>query len=281
MLIFAVSALALACAGGICFFTGSFGSLDWLWVLPLSFLGSFLVLALMVFLIIWIACALVDLNKPQERDSKFYRFLLNLIAEAALPIMGVRMHTQGLEKMPQGGRFLLVCNHLNEMDPVILFHYFRKHRLVFGSKRENATMFLVGKLMHKIRCPLINRENDREALKAILRCIELLKEDTVSIGIFPEGHITDDKKLDPLKGGVFKIAQKAQVPVVVCTLQNTHHVFHNAARLKKTDVQLHLVDVIPAEELKGVTAVDVAHRVHKLMADDLGPDLVASAKEES
>ena len=276
MLILVVTALALGCAAGICALSGSFGSLDWLWVLPVSFLGSFLVLALLVFLFIWAACALVDLNKPQERDSKFYRFLLNLLAEAALPITSVRMHTQGLEKTPKEGRFLLVCNHLNEMDPVILFHFFRKNRLVFGSKRENSTMFLVGKLMHKIRCPLINRENDREALKAILRCIELLKEDTVSVGIFPEGHITEDKKLDPLKGGVFKIAQKARVPIVVCTLRNTHHIFHNALRLKKTDVHLHLVDVIPAEELKGVTAVDVAHRVHKLMADDLGPELVAS-----
>ena len=43
-------------------------------------------------------------------------------------------------------------------------------------------------------------------------------------------------------------------------------------RLKPTDVYLHLVDVIPAEELKGVTTVEIAERVHKLMADDLGPD---------
>ena len=281
MLITVVTVLAAACALGICFLGGGFGSLDWLWLLPVSFLGSFLVLALLVFLFIWVACAVVDTGKPQEKESKFYRWLIDLIVGAALPIMSVRMHTKGLEKIPQGQQFLVVSNHLNEMDPVILFRYFKKNRLVFGSKRENTTMFLVGKLMHKIRCPLINRENDREALKAILRCIELLKEGEVSIGIFPEGHITKDKKLDSLKGGVFKIAQKAQVPVVVCTLQNTHHVFRNAARLKKTDVHLHVVDVIPAEELKGVTAVAVAHRVHKLMADDLGPDLVASGKEEA
>ena len=48
----------------------------------------------------------------------------------------------------------------------------------------------------------------------------------------------------------------------------------NMLKLKPSDVTLHLVDVIPAEELKGVTATDIAARVHKLMADDLGPDLV-------
>ena len=75
---------------------------------------------------------------------------------------------------------------------------------------------------------------------------------------------------------MFKIALKARVPIVVCTLQNTQFVFHNAKRLKPTDVQLHLVGVIPPEELEGVTAVNVSERVYAMMAADLGPDLVAA-----
>lgn len=278
MLIWGVTLLSVLAALGLCLGTNAFSDTSWLWMLPAGFVGAFLILALLAFLFFWAACAVVRLDKPQEKDSKFYRFLCRLLAEAALPITGVRMHTQGLEKMPEEGRFLLVSNHLNEMDPVILFHYFRKHTMVFVSKRENSSMFMVGKLMHKIMCPLINRENDREALKTILKCIQFIKEDTASVGIFPEGYISKDKKLAALKGGVFKIAQKAQVPIVVCTLQNTHHVFGNARRLKKTDVHLHLVDVIPASELQGVTTVDIAHRVHKLMADDLGPELVAQGE---
>ena len=65
------------------------------------------------------------------------------------------------------------------------------------------------------------------------------------------------------------------MPIVVCTIQNTHKVFKNFLRLKPTPIPLHLVDVIPAEELKGVTTVDIAGRVRGLMAEDLGPDLVA------
>ena len=83
-----------------------------------------------------------------------------------------------------------------------------------------------------------------------------------------------DGLLHPFRPGVFKIAQKAEVPIVVCTLQNTNKPFKNIAKLKPTQVHLHLLDVIPAEELKGVTTVAIAERVHKMMADDLGPDLV-------
>ena len=66
------------------------------------------------------------------------------------------------------------------------------------------------------------------------------------------------------------------MPIVVCTLQNTQHIFRNALHLRHTDVELHLLDVIPAEQLKGVTAVEIGERVHAMMAADLGPDKVAA-----
>ena len=134
--------------------------------------------------------------------------------------------------------------------------------------------------MHKIQCQPINRENDREALKTILKCISIIKEDKASVGVFPEGYTSMDGLLHSFRSGVFKIAQKANVPVVVCTVQNTNKVFSNFLKLKPTQVHLHVVDVIPAEELKGVTAVDVGERVHKLMADDLGPDLVLPKEKQ-
>ena len=135
-------------------------------------------------------------------------------------------------------------------------------------------MFVIGPMMHKLQCQLINRENDREALKTILKCIQIIKEDKASVAVFPEGYTSMDGLLHPFRPGVFKIAQKAEVPIVVCTLQNTNKPFKNIAKLKPTQVYLHLLDVIPAEELKGVTTVDIAERIHKMMADDLGPDLV-------
>jgi 1-acyl-sn-glycerol-3-phosphate acyltransferase len=136
-------------------------------------------------------------------------------------------------------------------------------------------MFIMGGLMHKLVCQPINRENDREALKSILRCIQLLKNDEVSVGAFPEGGIFDKDKLHPFRSGVFKIAQKANVPIVVCTLKNTKDVVHNLLRLKPSHVEMRVLEVIPPEEIKGVTTVDIAHRCHDLMAEDLGADLIA------
>ena len=181
-----------------------------------------------------------------------------------------------MEKLPRDGRFLLVCNHCSLADPILLLYAMPKFQLAFVSKKENADMFVIGPMMHKIQCQLINRENDREALKTILKCIQILKEDKASIGVFPEGGIlSEDGKLHHFRPGVSKIAQKANVPIVVCTLKNTLHSVSNLLHLKPTHVELSVLDVIPAAELKGVTTVDIAERCYQLMAADMGPEMVA------
>ena len=279
MLVGGIVLLSAVAAVGICLCTGSFASLSWLWILPVGFLGTLTVLAGLAFLTVYILCQRIDTSVPQEHDSKFYRWLVYPIVDTIRTVLLMRVHTEGLEKMPPKGRFLLVCNHINDMDPVTLLMYFNSRQLAFISKRENANMFLVGKLMHKIMCQLVNRENDREALKTILNCVRLIREDEVSIGVFPEGYTSMDGLLRHFRHGVFKIALKTKVPIVVCTLQNTNRIFKNALRLKPTDVHLHLVKVIMPEEFADKTAVQVSEEVYQLMAEDLGPELVLQEKE--
>ena len=208
-------------------------------------------LFLLALLFLWAVCALVDFNKPQEEDSPFYRRVMHVYIEALIQLVRVRLHTKGLENTPKEGRFLLVCNHLFIADPGIVLHCFRKSQLAFLTKKENYKLPFIGAFMHKILCQPIDRENDRQALKSIIKCIQLIKDDKVSVCAFPEGYTSKDGKLHPFRPGVFKIAQKTNVPIVVCTIQNTREIFKNLRHFHHTDVELHLVEVIPAEELKG------------------------------
>ena len=276
MLLISIAVISLLSGALMCYGCDAFSTLTWLWLLPVSTLGFFLLLAALLFAFVLYLCKRVDQSVPQEDDSKFYRIVANLIVRSALPFLRIRVKHSGTEKVPTDGRFLLVCNHCNDSDPIILLYCLHKSQLAFISKRENSTMFVIGPMMHKILCQLINRENDREALKTILRCIQILKEDKASIAVFPEGRIlSEDGKLHHFRPGVFKIAQKANVPIVVCTLKNTKDVVKNIKHLKPSSVEMKVLEVIPAEELKGVTTVDIAHRCYDLMAADLGPELIA------
>ena len=275
MLLGAFAALSFVIGIAVCAITGAFMGISWMWMLPVTAIGCLLTLILVTFVFLMILCKRVDQDVPQEEDDRLYRVMTNLIIESVLPVLRIHVKKSGLEKMPKDGRFLLIANHTDNSDPIILLYCLVKYQLAFISKRENRDMFVIGPMMHKIQCQLINRENDREALKTILRCIQILKEDKASVAVFPEGGINDDLLLHKFKPGVFKIAQKANVPIVVCTLKNTKVVVKNLKKWKRSDVEMKVLEVIPAEELKGVTTVDIAERCYKLMAEDLGPDLVA------
>lgn len=280
MLLAILSFLAATATAVVCSVTGSFYSYMWHWLLPVTYLGSFLVLAGLAYLFLLLVCKCIDPEKPREKDSPWFRRMVLWYIDAILTVLPVKIRTWGMEKLPTEGRFLMVCNHIHNIDPAFLLNTFPKSQLAFVAKQETKQMFLVDKVLPKLLCPLINRENDREALKTILRCIHLLKTDTVSIAIFPEGRINPYRKLAHFRPGVFKIAQKAEVPIVVCTLRNTQNVLERVMKLKSTEVEVHLLDVIPVEEHKGKTTVEVAERIYAMMADDLGPELVLTPEEE-
>lgn len=268
----ALSALTAVLTG---YFSDSFESLSWLWVLPLTFAGSFLACLVLAFLFLWLMSALAKQDPEQDGDDPFYRRLVEVYVEAICQVLQMKVDVRGLEKLPSGGRFMLVCNHLSLLDVVVLIWKLRGRELTFVTKKENMDMFIIGKLMGKIQCLPLDRENDREALKTILKAIALVKADKGSMGLFPEGTRSLDGKLHHFRSGGFKIAQKANVPILVCTIQNTNNVFRNFLHLKSTPVPLHLLEVIPAEELKGVTTLAISDRVRGIMAADLGSDLVA------
>ncbi len=259
-----ILSLIFTCVTVLCF--------DFAWLMAaVLFVGFYLVLAILAFLFLWAVCSAVDMEKEQEEDNKFYRTVMNLYI-GALKTLLLRVHTQGLENIPKEGRFVLVCNHLAIPDPCLLLYAFPNSGLAFITKKENQSMFLIAQIMHKILCQPIDRENDRAALKTILKCIQLIKEDKVNIAVFPEGYCSLDGKLHPFRSGVFKIAQKTNVPIVVCTLKGTDKVFSNLRKLKKTDIDLHLVDVIPAENLKGKNTVEIGNMVYEMMISDLGEE---------
>lgn len=260
--IFAVLTCALGHFSGAAIVFGTLG----------CFVGYWLGLFAIAFAVLWVSCATVDISKPQEQDSKYFRRLIKLYIPAVESLLRMDVQLEGAEQLPKDGRFLLICNHLSILDPVLLLGCFPEAQLAFISKQENADMFLIGKIMHRLMCQLINRENDREALKTILKCIQMIREDQVSVAVFPEGYTSRDGKLHHFRSGVFKIATKTQVPIVMCTVKNTRNIFHNVKRLKKTVVPLHVVGVIQPETYSGRTAVDIAQEAYDKMLADLGPE---------
>lgn len=235
-----------------------------LWRFPAAALAVLAGLLMAFAVVTAVSAAVVDTKKPCETVSPYYRWLTDQIMGLCVILGRIRITATGMERVPKGKRYLLVCNHLNDLDPVPILRVFRGQELTFISKKENERLPVVGPVMHKLMCLSIDRENDRAALRTILKAVTYLKEDKISVAVFPEGYTSRDGQLQGFRNGVFKIAQKAEAPIVVAVLTNTEQFRENLFR-RTTRVSLDVLGVLEPEEIKGAATKDVGDRIHAMM----------------
>lgn len=235
------------------------------WLCPVLLFGMFFLLVALHFLWVLISVLLVDTKKSPDKFSSYYRAIINATLPMFFKISGVKIHSEGLEKVPEDTRFLFVCNHIDNFDPIVILSLLPRAQLGFVGKKEiYEKMPIVAKAMHKLYGLPIDRENNREAVKTIIKAVNFIKEDKASIGIFPEGYASESGELLPMRNGAFKIAYKAEVPVVVSVIDGTKPVRYNIFR-RRTDVYFKVLKVISAEELKSINSTELGDRVSEIM----------------
>ena len=239
------------------------------WLVPLVFIGVFLFLVI-IHLLLFVICGYsVSLDKPAGKGSRFYRGIVKLTLPMLFTLLRVKVESTGTEKTSGVYPAMLVCNHLNNIDPAVILKELPDLRLGFIGKKEIYTeMPFVARYMHKLNCLPIDRENNREAAKTIIEAIRLIKAETVSMGIFPEGYTSLDGKLHPFRNGAFKIATKARCPIVVCTLLGTPEAMKNLFRRKNT-IYFDVLEVIPAQEVASMTTAEISERIHAEMQKNI------------
>lgn len=231
-------------------------------------LGTVLGLAALYIIILTVSALLVDRRREYDKDSRYYRFLLNSVTAAAVWLLGIHVSAKGLEKLPEDGRFLLVGNHRSNFDPILTWHVMKKRQLAFISKPENFKIPIFGRIIQRCCFMPIDRENPRNAVKTIDRAAGLLRADEVSVAVYPEGTRSKACVLLPFHNGAFKIAKKAGVPIAAVAIQGTESIHKNGFR-RRSEVQLAIADVIPAELVKESRTDVIGERVRKALTDAL------------
>ncbi|MCQ2466818.1 MAG: 1-acyl-sn-glycerol-3-phosphate acyltransferase [Clostridia bacterium] len=241
-----------------------------LWILYaiLGILGTFIGLIILLFLVTFVTSFFINTKREYNEDSNFYRFMLWSSTGVAMKIMRIKYDLNGFENIPKGKQMLIVGNHRSNFDPLIGWYVFRHHRPSYISKEENFKIPFYGRIIRRCCFMSIDRENPRNAMKTIERATELLKKDEVSIAVYPEGTRSKDCTLLPFHSGVFKVAQKANVPVVVTTIQGTEQVKNNYP-WKSTTVRINVVKVIDADYVKATKTSILSDEVRELMEKDL------------
>lgn len=236
-------------------------------MLVLYIFGGILGFVALLLLFLTVCMLFVSPKKYYEKDSKFYRFLINLAAAVACWGGRLRLHVTGKEMLPADRRILYVGNHVSNYDPIITWHAFPKAKLSFISKASNFKIPWFGRYIRRCCFMDIDRENPRNAIVTINRAADLLKKQEVSIGVYPEGTRSKSTELLPFHNGVFKIAQKANVDIAVISLIGTENI-HKNFPWRKTDVYVDVLEVIPADEIKGLKTEVIGSRVEMLLIEN-------------
>ncbi len=251
-------------------FTSIFGEAYSWWLVPVLLLSFYLCFIILQMLVFFGTIIFTDVNKPADKGSKFFRFMVKISLPVIITAALVRIDKKGMDKkLPENTRMLFVCNHQHDFDPIILLSVFPDSDIGFIGKKEiYETRPIVKRAMHRLHSLPIDRENDREAAKTIINAIKLIKDDKASIALFPEGYVSKSCELLPFRNGSLKIATKAQVPIVVCAINNTRELPKNIFR-RPTTVEFRFLDVIYPEQFEGMNTQEIGEIIHKEMEEAL------------
>ena len=165
-----------------------------------------------------------------------------------LKFSGTTIDVKGLENVPANEPVLYVANHRSYFD-IVTCYTLVKNNTGFIAKKEMEKFPSVQRWMKYINCQFLDRDNVREGLKTILKCIDLIKEGT-SIFVFPEGTRSLGGEMLPFKEGSFKIATKTGCPIIPVAIKDTEKIFEtHIPKIEKRTVYIEFGQPIYPSEL--------------------------------
>lgn len=156
-----------------------------------------------------------------------------VLAGIARPLMNILMAKkwEGTEKLPAGG-FIAAPNHCTEIDPIVVGHmlYNMKRPPHFLAKSGLFRAPVLGSLLRATN--QIPVERSTTGANRSLQAAQEVVDAGGAIIIYPEGTLTRDPDLWPMKGhtGAARLAIQTGAPVVPIAHWGAHEVFPRYAK---------------------------------------------------
>lgn len=244
---------------GLFYLTGLSLWFYFLWV-PLSIILSILVVVLIIELMF------VFMVK-REPTGKFRHWLLHQATWIILFLSNIKVEVVGKENIPND-TFVCYANHKSNFDPVILYYSFNRVCGAIGKQ----SLFKVGimrQLSEVFGAVPLNRDNDREAAKSMIKAIKLVKSG-LSMIIFPEGGIKskETEEMVNLRAGAYKLVTKSGAKLLpVSIIGNTKMKKRSVFRKAKVKVIVH--KPMNEQDYKDMNTTQLGTIVQNIINEDI------------
>lgn len=187
------------------------------------------------------------------------------------------LEVSGIRNVPSQGPCILVCNHMSNLDPLIMLAYVRRTPIVLG-KQELWGHAVLRPLLRWVRAIPVNRQKpSRETLRQMQKAVASGEP----FGIFPEGTRMKGHALGRGFPGVGMMARGSRVPVIPMAVCGTQNVFSGGKINLRTKARFITGTPIRPEELADAgSAQAVTDLIMYRIAELLPPELRGVYREQ-
>jgi len=227
-------------------------------------------------LVFWLLAALVPGRRASRAFARGGSWL-------ALRLLGARFESRGLERLRQGGPWLLVSNHTSYADIPLLLALLPLD-FVFVAKREAAHWPLIGFFIRRSGHLTVDRRDAQDSLAATERVVEALRAGR-SVLVFPEATFRAASGLRPFRLGAFKTAAELGLPVLPLAISGARRFLRDPSWLPRPGrLRVWAGELLRAEGSDWRAIVALRDRTAAAIAAECGEprlDLVAAGPDAS
>ncbi len=145
-----------------------------------------------------------------EGKYKFQLFGRWLVPNTLLPIF-YKIQYIGRENIPTDRNFIIAPNHISYLDPFVVGEAVKKP-IAFMGKKELFENKILAFLLDGLACFAVNRE--KLEVSTIKTAINVFKTNRWMLGIFPQGGIRRNKKIEKINKGFAVIAKQMKTDIL-------------------------------------------------------------------
>jgi len=168
-------------------------------------------------------------------------------AKAILWAAAVRVEMEGLENLLVDRPQIIVSNHQSWFDVFVLAAHLPV-RYRFVAKQELGRIPVFGRSWKSCGHVSVDRGNKEAAVEALDQAWREVREERLTMILFPEGTRSRDGRLQPFKKGAFVLAVQGQVPIVPLAVVGSRDIMPKGGnRVRPGTVTVRIGTPIPTE----------------------------------
>lgn len=151
-----------------------------------------------------------DVEHFSENKYKFQRFGRWFLIKFFLPIF-YKIEYSGLENVPTDKNYIVAANHISYFDPFLAAEAVNQPVAYMGKKElfENKILAFI---LDNLACFAVNRE--KLEVSTIKTALNIFKTNRWKLGIFPQGGIRRNKKIEKINKGFAVIAKQMKTDIL-------------------------------------------------------------------